>query len=125
MPSHHGRVAVWTGVISLVVLTVRAHGEEQKEAKLPPASEAQVDFVRDIQPIFQRTCYSCHGPEKQEGGLRLDSRQRALDGGDSGKIFVKGMSADSRLIQLVAGLDSDLGAMPPEGEGTPLTAQQV
>lgn len=93
--------------------------------KLPAPSTQTVDFGRDIRPLFQKVCYSCHGPEKQEGGLRLDVKKRALDGGDSGRAFLPGKSDESRLIQLVAGLDQDTGRMPPDGEGTPLTPDQI
>ncbi|MGE0761489.1 MAG: c-type cytochrome domain-containing protein, partial [Pirellulaceae bacterium] len=99
--------------------------DEIDTGRLPPPHAGQVDYLRDIQPILQRTCYSCHGKEQQEAGLRLDDKQRALEGGDNGKAIVAGQSAESRLIQLVAGLDTDAGRMPPEGEGTPLTPEQI
>ena len=92
---------------------------------LPNAADRQIDFVTDIQPLLRKTCYSCHGAEEQEAGLRLDIKSRALDGGDSGKSIIPGDSATSRLITLVAGLDEDAGIMPPDGEGTPLTAEQI
>ncbi|MBI2478488.1 MAG: PSD1 domain-containing protein, partial [Planctomycetia bacterium] len=92
---------------------------------LPDAADRKVDFVTDVQPILQRTCYSCHGVEEQEAGLRLDLKARALAGGDGGKSIIPGDSAKSRLITLVAGLDKDTGIMPPEGEGTPLTTEQI
>jgi hypothetical protein len=31
-----------------------------------------VDFVRDVRPILAEACFKCHGPDKQESGLRLD-----------------------------------------------------
>ena len=74
-----------------------------------------VDFSRDIYPIFERSCHSCHGPEQQQGKLRLDSRQAALRGGQSGKIIQAGNSLDSPLYQRVAGLH-DLVRMPMGGE---------
>ena len=40
-----------------------------------------VDFVRDVRPILAEQCFSCHGPEKHKGDLRLDSRSAALSGG--------------------------------------------
>ena len=49
-------------------------------AQLP--SEPRIDFVRDIQPIFEVHCFACHGPEKQKSGFRLDVKSRALQGGD-------------------------------------------
>ena len=46
---------------------------------------ADVDFTRDIQPIFAQSCYSCHGPKAQLGGLRLDAKSTAMAGGQSGQ----------------------------------------
>lgn len=118
--------AVWIGSLAACTIAVTGFGREPVDiSKLPPATSATVDFARDVQPILQKTCYSCHGPEKQEAGLRLDSRQRAFDGGDGGKAIIPGKSSESRLIQLIAGLDEDTGRMPPDGEGTPLTAEQI
>ena len=74
-----------------------------------------VDFSRDIYPIFERSCHSCHGPALQQGKLRLDSRQAALRGGQSGKIIQPGNSVESPLYQRVAGLH-DLVRMPMGGE---------
>jgi hypothetical protein len=89
-----------------------------------PNDEPQVDFVDSIQPILKRSCYSCHAADKQEGGLRLDHRNSVISGGDSGPIVVKQHPADSLMFQLIAGLDEDR-QMPPAGEGTPLTKQQI
>jgi len=97
-------------------LVVLAAGE------LAPAATRPVDFVRDIQPLLQKHCWKCHSAEKQEGGLRLDTRRAVLEGGDSGAGLVAGKSADSRLVQLVAGLDEDR-VMPPEGDR--LTAAEI
>src|SRR5688500_1727654 len=94
-------------------------------AELPPAAGKKIDFRVDIQPLLQKNCYSCHGPEHQEGGLRLDHKKRALDGGDSGAEIVPGKSAESRLVRLAAGTDEEFGVMPPEGKGTRLTAAEV
>ena len=48
-------------------------------AARPPAS---VDFARDVQPIFRDHCVSCHGPEMQMNGLRLDRRAEVFDGSE-------------------------------------------
>src|SRR5437899_375697 len=42
------------------------------------AAENKVDFAKDIQPILEQTCIKCHGPEKQKGKLRLDSKEAAM-----------------------------------------------
>src|SRR5258706_189881 len=75
----------------------------------------KIDFVRDVQPIFAERCYSCHGPEKQKGGLRLDRKADALKGGDSGKAIIPGESWQSLLISNVTGLNLET-IMPPKGE---------
>lgn len=75
--------------------------------ELPPPVDRQVDFARDVQPILSKHCWSCHGIEKQEAGLRLDRSDLAMLGGDSGKAIQPGVSAQSRLIHYVAGTDSE------------------
>ena len=46
---------------------------------------AQVDFTRDVQPILAQ-CIKCHGPEKQQGGLRFDLRAGAIRHGETDEI---------------------------------------
>jgi hypothetical protein len=81
----------------------------------PLAAAEPVDYVRDVKPILAARCYSCHGPEKQRSGLRLDTAAAALKGGNSGPAFVPGKSGASRLIQAITGTSDDVPAMPPEG----------
>ena len=80
------------------------------------AVAATVDFTRDIQPLIAARCIDCHGPKKQESGLRLDSRAAALKGGDHGPAFVAGKPAASLLIQVVTGKHPQLEQMPKKGE---------
>jgi mono/diheme cytochrome c family protein len=81
------------------------------------ASSRDVQFVRDVQPILQRHCYSCHGESKQRSGLRLDVREAALRGGDGyGPSIIAGDVDSSPLIQLITADSSD-ERMPPEGDG--------
>ncbi|MHB1307389.1 MAG: DUF1553 domain-containing protein [Limisphaerales bacterium] len=89
---------------------------------LPPALTRTVDFARDVRPLFEARCLSCHGPEKQRADFRLDRRAAALKGGESGPAIVPNRSEASLLIQLVAGLDDDR-PMPPRGDR--LTEEQV
>src|SRR5258706_14697164 len=103
-------------VISLTLISapfIAADAKKQLDfTKLPPAASGVVDFAKDIQPIFANNCYKCHGPEKQKNGLRLDLKQGALEGGDSGAVIVAGKATESRLIHLVAKLDGET-QMPP------------
>ena len=96
---------------------------EVPTAAAAPAT-APVDFVRDVRPILQTRCYSCHGPEKQKGGLRLDVKAAALKGGEHHGPAVRPHAAsDSPLIRFVSAPVDAETRMPPKGE--PLTAEQV
>jgi len=94
-------------VLAAAVLVVLVHFR---------ANAAAVEFVRDVRPILQKHCYSCHGAGKQKSGLRLDIKSEAFKGGDGyGPSIVAGKSKDSPLIQFVNSDDKD-SRMPPEGE---------
>jgi mono/diheme cytochrome c family protein len=84
--------------------------------ELPPAATTEVRFKEDVQPIFDAHCIECHGASKQTSDLRLDLRAAILKGSGSGAVIQLGKSAESRLIEVVAGLDPDY-RMPPEGPG--------
>ena len=47
---------------------------------LPEPVQRPVKYFGDIHPVLAEHCVSCHGPEKQKDGLRLDSREMALMG---------------------------------------------
>src|SRR5207249_5364782 len=78
-------------------------------AELP---QPEVDFARDIQPLLSARCVKCHGPDKQENGLRLDSSTALLRGGDNGAALVAGKAAESLLIQAVTGASEIVSKMP-------------
>ena len=78
------------------------------------AGAGRVDYDKEVKPLLAQNCYSCHGPEVQQSGLRLDLRQPALRGGDYGPVIVPGKSHESKLIRRL--LDGDGGMqMPPTG----------
>ena len=94
-------------------------------SKLPPASDKKgVTFAKDIQPLFERSCYKCHGAEKQKGKLRVDSLEATLKGGENGASIEKGNSAKSALVASVARLVED-ESMPPEGKGQAFSKEEV
>lgn len=70
-------------------------------------------FEQRIRPLLIANCLECHGPEKQKGGLRLDSRLGWQNGGDSGPAVVPGKVAESTLWRAVTYADRDL-KMPPK-----------
>ena len=70
-------------------------------------------FTRDIQPIFKRSCLSCHSGERAKGGFKLDTRPAILKGGQSQIPAIKsGSSEQSPLIRFVSDEVEDL-EMPP------------
>jgi hypothetical protein len=87
-----------------------------------PAHARTVSYTRDIKPILEARCYSCHGPTRQKAGLRLDAAGSIGKGSDSGVVIVPGDGAHSMLIARVSG-DEDGTRMPPAGE--PLTVKQI
>jgi hypothetical protein len=88
------RCASFLGLAALAAIPVASH-----------ARQAQVDFARDVQPILQKHCYTCHAGERvRGGGLRLDVRGEAMKGGDSGAAIVPGDSEDSLIVRRVRGL---------------------
>jgi hypothetical protein len=86
------------------------------------AAPVQADdfFEKKIRPVLVEQCFRCHGPERQRGGLRLDSREHALTGGDTGPAMVVGKPSESLLLKAVRH-EEDM-AMPPEGK---LTEDQI
>jgi hypothetical protein len=84
---------------------------------------AEIDFERDIRPIFSENCHDCHGAEKQKGELRLDRLSALLRGGNSGEAaVVPGNATDSFLVKVIRHEEPDL-EMPPKGD--PLTAAEI
>ncbi len=85
------------------------------------------DFQRDVQPIFAEHCAQCHGVDAtdRKGGLRLDVREAALKGGDSGTAaVVAGQPEQSELIRRITSTDADV-VMPPPDQNKPLSAKQI
>src|SRR5213082_3033241 len=106
----------------LAALAARGAITPQQAAQLPAPASHSIDFSKEIKPIFEASCIKCHGRGKDKGGLRLDTRETALKGGDSGSTVVPGKSAESLLISLVQGFDPD-SVMPKKGSR--LTAQEI
>lgn len=76
----------------------------------------KIDFAAQIQPILARKCYSCHGPDLQEGGLRFDDRETVIGQAESGKhAVVVGQAEASELLRRVTS-DVEDERMPPEGK---------
>ena len=94
-------------------------------SKLPPAStKKNITFAKDINPLFERSCFKCHGEEKQKGELRVDSVEAIKKGSEYGPVIVAGNGAKSSLLHVMAGLVED-AMMPPEGKAEPLSKEEL
>ena len=95
-------------------------------SKLPPPSAKKgLTYETDIKPMFEKSCFKCHGSEKQKGKLRLDNLEATLKGGENGKIIEPGNSAKSKAVIAVARLGDEDEAMPPTDKGKPWEKEQV
>lgn len=92
---------------------------------LPCQAAEPLDFGRDVRPILSDRCFACHGQDsnKREGGLRLDQRDSALKGGDSGPAIVPGDPDASEIIKRILSEDRT-ELMPPPKAKKPITAEQ-
>jgi hypothetical protein len=102
------------------------------------ARAADVDFNKDIKPIFKQSCIKCHSLDnpkhKASSGFRLDDRADALKGGDNAheKDIIPGNSKDSIMVQLLAKSvtvdGEDIDAMPKHKKGAefkPLPSDKI
>jgi hypothetical protein len=89
--------------------------EDKKDAP-PEFSREDVEFFENhVRPLFVTRCIDCHGPDKQEARLRLDTREAVLAGGENGPAIVPGDPEHSLLIAAVHFKD-DRAQMPPKGK---------
>jgi hypothetical protein len=85
-------------------------------ASEPSAADIEF-FEKKVRPVLATRCYKCHGPTKQEAGLRVDSRAALLEGGDSGPAIVPGKPAEGLLVDAIN--YGELYQMPKDGKLKP------
>src|SRR5688500_16748959 len=105
-------VSVRVKVLVLASLAAAASGASAQGVEPKPEPE----FARDVLPILTARCVDCHGPDKQENGLRLDSGAAILRGGDGGPAVVAGKAAESLLLHAVLGSSDSVSQMPLKKE---------
>ncbi|AMV36868.1 PSD1 and planctomycete cytochrome C domain-containing protein [Planctomyces sp. SH-PL62] len=101
------------GLAALLALATFAAAEEPVASGDPAAVEF---FEKQVRPIFVERCVGCHGPEKQKGDLRLDSRAAVLDGGTLGPAVEPGDPDSSLLVDAIRYGDLK---MPPKSKLPP------
>jgi hypothetical protein len=105
--------------IFLLLLAGLAAAEAAPQAA--PDDAAAVEFFeKKVRPVLVDRCFSCHsaGAQKLKGGLRLDSLEAALKGGDTGPALVPGKPEKSPLVEAITYQNIDF-RMPPKGKLPP------
>lgn len=82
------------------------------------SQNVEVSFSKDIEPIFQASCVSCHGGERTSKGLDLKSYASVNTGSQNGPVVIPGDAANSKLLVSIIS-----GKMPKRG--TKLTQDQI
>lgn len=99
----------------LEFLLVAMMAVQQPAVANPPTEEQVQFFEKQVRPILVEHCDKCHGEKKQWGGLRLDSREAILAGGESGPAAVASQPEQSLFIRAIRQTDENL-KMPEEGK---------
>jgi WD40 repeat protein len=88
--------------------------------------EGDVDFEKEVLPIFRRNCLACHSATEAQSDLVLESPQTILKGGSEGPAVVPGKGSESRLIKL-ASKQKEPFMPPPDNDvkAKPLTPQEL
>jgi mono/diheme cytochrome c family protein len=101
-------------------------GSGTDSAGIKPIADVQEALVYTdiVKPVLQTKCYSCHGPQKQKGGLRVDDSTHLLKGGEDGPVLLAGKPAESDLVKSLLLPREDKKHMPPK-EKPQLTNNQI
>jgi cytochrome c553 len=109
------RCLILVSLLIVGVFFVPAHAEEA-----PMQRKAADFFEKSVRPVLAENCFACHSDRKQKAGLRLDSRQAMLAGGETGPAIVPGHPEQSLLLKAIHYKDEL--KMPPKGQ---LRAEQI
>ena len=102
------RSVVWTVCLAAVFSIVAS----QQARAADSAADSEL-FETKIRPVLVDVCFKCHGSEKVSGGLRVDSREALLKGGDLGASIVPHKPGESALLKAIRHDDKDF-KMPPD-----------
>lgn len=111
------------------------HGSDYLTRYMPPAlkrilapsavsSHPNSFFARHIYTVLDTKCVACHGTNKEQGGLRLDSYESLMAGGKDGIVIAPRNPDNSLLLKKVTLPPNDPHFMPAEGRA-PLTPEEI
>ena len=108
---------LWRFLLILTIATQASLAAEQDSTSTPEFDAAAIEFFeKQVRPLLASRCYECHSAdsEKPEGGLRLDSRFAAIEGGDTGPAIVPNKPDESLLIDAIN--YGEVYEMPPKSK---------
>src|SRR5580698_8123431 len=98
----------------VVAASILALAPIPSRAESPTGASAEF-FEKKVRPVLVEKCHRCHGGKLQKGGLRLDSRESLLKGGESGPVVSPGHPEKSELVRAI-NYGADGFQMPPTGK---------
>ncbi|MGV3719410.1 MAG: DUF1549 domain-containing protein, partial [Actinomycetota bacterium] len=107
-------IRIATGILVLGCLPLAAAQPRIATVSKPKAGPAREELAVTARAILARNCFSCHGEQVQQAGLRLDSRERLLARVNGRAALVPGHSEKSPLIAVLA--HAGKVKMPPQGK---------
>ena len=81
-----------------------------------PSLDRALVYASLVEPVLQAHCVSCHGAARAEGGLRLDSPEALMKGGENGPVVAPGRADRSEIVRRLWLPASHADAMPPSGQ---------
>ena len=103
--------------------TTSVTSDNNNEDKIESIVGDLVSFDDQILPIFQKNCITCHGPDEQIKGLRLDTAVNIVEANFDNSLLVAGNPEDSELFRRLTLPEDDYEVMPPSNFGPPLSAE--
>ena len=103
--------------------TTSITSDNNNEDKIESIVGDLVSFDNQILPIFQKNCITCHGPDEQIKGLRLDTAVNIVEANFDNSLLVAGNPEDSELFRRLTLPEDDYEVMPPSNFGPPLSAE--
>ena len=116
--------AVWTAaaIACLLVCPAVVAAAPASDASDAGDAAAEDSFRTEVAPLLAARCGACHAADTAESGFRIDQREKAIRGGDSGTAgIVPGKPAESEIFKRIVSTDKE-AQMPADGD--PLTAAQ-
>ena len=77
---------------------------------------AEIEFNRDVRPIFSDICYTCHGPDEGQrvSEFRLDTKSGAMAESNGGQVIVPHDANASLLYRRISSDDPEIRMPPPD-----------